>query len=230
MVKASIIVIKYNQPEYEARTIQSIIDYTKFPYDLIAYQNKKGVGLATAWNKMIEPTDSEYICLLNSDVVVTQGWLTKLISGIDTKKKREIVMPTSNRVGGGLKTEPPFSRYETNFKKINDFAKVHWEAIPENERYQETDKISGFCMLFRREIWEQEPFDERFFLFKEDTEWGHRLKKKHGYKFVWAKGVYIHHYHNVSVQKAVNDRELNREKVESNSIAIMEEIVKEGYK
>ena len=53
----------------------------------------KNYGFAEGYNKAIEQIDSKYVVLLNSDVEVTEGWLTPLIDYLNTHPEVAAVQP-----------------------------------------------------------------------------------------------------------------------------------------
>lgn len=53
----------------------------------------KNYGFAEGYNKAIEQVDSEYVVLLNSDVEVTEGWLTPLLDYMDAHPEVAAVQP-----------------------------------------------------------------------------------------------------------------------------------------
>ncbi|KKL70806.1 hypothetical protein LCGC14_2101200, partial [marine sediment metagenome] len=58
--------------------------------------NKKNRGLAATVNRGIEHGENHYICVLNSDVIVTKGWLKKMVLAIEADERNKIVNPCSN--------------------------------------------------------------------------------------------------------------------------------------
>lgn len=45
--------------------------------------NDKNVGVAKSWNKIIRSEDSQYIILINDDIIVDQGWLDSMVYFLD---------------------------------------------------------------------------------------------------------------------------------------------------
>ena len=225
-MKISIIIVKYNQPDYERRTAQSVLKYTHAPYDLIAYQNLKGVGLSKVWNKLVSESNGDYICLLNSDIVVTDHWLERLIECYENGDplKLAVLTPVSNFVGANLSIKVPFDRFETNFQIIDNFAQKLWNEKGPLVEFKKT--LSGYCMFFKRCVWEDVGgFDERFFLYSEDREWFDRVARK-GYILGAASGIYLHHYGSVSIRKSQEDGEISVKKTVSASKKLINEILK----
>ena len=90
-----IIVVKYNYPDIEKDCINSVIKHTNINYHLTIYDNypnNENIGLL--WNKLINRSDAEYVCLLNSDTVVTDGWLEKMHEIVQSGKMH--TLPTED--------------------------------------------------------------------------------------------------------------------------------------
>lgn len=227
-MRTEIILIKYNIPDYEARCISSIMKYTHVPgYSLTAYQNKKGIGLATAWNRLIDKSDAEYICLLNTDTIVTDYWLEHLLDSFKLEDNIGAVSPSSNKAYGVSGIKPPLNDTEKDVDKINDFGQTYWNE--NKDKLISAEMLSGFCFVFPKKVWtDVGGFDERFFLYKEDKEWFLRLKQD-GYRLYCRRGVYVHHYHNVSIRKAHKEREFNNTIIARNSNIIFKKIMEEEH-
>ena len=204
--KVDVIVVKYNQPNFEATTIERVALNTHYPnYTLTAYQNEPGVALSICWNWLIGDSDADYICLLNSDTVVTPGWLTGLMSVFDAVGNVGAVVPSSNKVF--LSEIPiPFPTETTDFQVINKFALEN----AKDAQCISLPTLSGMCVVFPKSLWHEiGGFDEEFYLYGEDTEFFYRMAAQTGKQLIWYKGVYVHHYKAQSVQKAIEDGELD---------------------
>ena len=198
-----IILVKYNQPEIEANTVKAVLAHTEYePYHLTVYQNKKGEALSKCWNKLIARSDADYICLLNTDTVPARGWLTTLMR--TRNGEFGAVVPSSNSAHLS-QIDVPFDRLETNWDVINGFA----STLKEDKKYFILDTASAMCVVFPRWVWKKVTgFDERFFLYCEDTEF---FNKIHNYPLplYWNTGAYVHHYKGQSIAKSHKDGELD---------------------
>jgi GT2 family glycosyltransferase len=204
--KVEIIIVKYNQPEYEANTIASVLHNTNYSnYTLTAYQNPPGIGLAECWNRLIENSDAEYICLLNSDVVVPDMWLTALMNVFNTVPNIGAIVPSSNKVFLS-QIDIPFSHTSRDWDEIQAFA----DTQVRDGRCISLPTLSAMCVIFPKKLWADiGKFDEDFYLYGEDTEFFYRLGQKTGKHLAWYRGVYVHHYKAQSVAKAVEAGELD---------------------
>ena len=124
----SIIILTHNQLEYTRLCIESIYKYTTESYQLILVDNgstdgtveylksvvshkssidshklicnQKNLGFARGCNQGIEEASGSYILLLNNDVVVTDGWLKRMLQCAESDSKIGIVGPMTNFISG----------------------------------------------------------------------------------------------------------------------------------
>lgn len=181
-----IIIVKYGLPYYEWQAVKQLMKVTKHPFHLAVYDNYPGdENLSTVWNRLIDKSNADYICLLNNDTVVSEGWLTELMRIFDNKKDYiGAVGPISNRAGGAQGG--------------------HIKPIPTAGKngIVETHMLSGFCLLFPKEAWQKVGgFDERFKLYGEDNDFCRKLKKM-GYHLYINYNVFIYHFGAKSTPKA----------------------------
>jgi hypothetical protein len=210
-LKTEIVIVKYNVPDYEARTIEAVARHTPGRYTLTAYQNEKGVGLAKCWNRLIACSDADYICLLNSDTVPAKNWLDLLLETFDLLPNVGCVFPSSNNCAVGM-INVPFSIDEKSLGAINDFAVGLRDR--DGTRISTVEVGSATCLLFPRWVWEKAGrFDEEFFLYGEDSEFTHRVRTKLGLSLCWRHAAYVHHYKAKSVGKAIEAFEFDYKEV-----------------
>src|SRR3972149_488967 len=137
MNKCEVIIIRYGLPEMEDACIESVKKNTR-DYELTVYDNfKEKENLGKLWNRLIGQSRCEYICLLNSDTLVTPDWLYNLLEVFEKEFRVGVVGPTTNHSHNEQSMHPTADRYT-----VVDFA-----------RYKGT--ISGFCMVFPKAIWEK---------------------------------------------------------------------------
>ncbi len=218
-----IIVVSYNTPELLKKCINSIRKYTEFSYKLIIVDNnsdsktieylksiegfakiiynKKNYGFGYANNQALLKFDSDYVCFLNSDTIVTEKWLTKLIDALE-KKEAGMVGPVTNFVSSEIQ-EVKFDSLkdlDENDPLLQDFAKNIFKEHS-NESIV-THRLVGFCLLTKREILNQSGyFDDRYEIGNfEDDDLCFRIIQR-GYKLYCVNSVFIYHYGGKSFDK-----------------------------
>lgn len=131
-----------------------------------------------------------HICLLNSDVLVTDHWLDDLV-----KTEAPIVGPVSNAVGNEQTILPNYSMQIDSFRwnTANEFAKQWRDVLL--PRIFHTEFLGFFCVVIRREVFDAiGELDEGFFPGSfEDDDFCERAKCA-GFTLSVARHIYVHHF------------------------------------
>jgi len=168
-----VIIVKYNTPELEKTTIESVLNCTKIPYHLTIHDNYvKDEDLTPLWNKLIERSDADYICLLNSDVIVEDGWLGKMVEVFEKEENIGLVGPVP-------------TRYDWTEGRITS---------TENYLVENTHHVCFFCAVFKKELWKDlGKLDENFPFNKQDVAFN-KVVQKNNIRTVLRKDVRVAHY------------------------------------
>lgn len=180
-----IILIKFNLAELEEKCIESVRRHTNLSrHTLTIYDNyPKKENLAVVWNRLISHSTHEVICLLNNDTLVEQGW--EKMAEVLKDKTVGAVGPVTNNCGG----------LQKNLQK--------------NGQVEEINDLSGFCYLFRKEVWEDVGrFPEDMPFYGQETVFNRKLEDR-GYKLMVDRRVYVHHFKGRSWDKARKRKEIN---------------------
>lgn len=197
-----VIIVRFNLPEIEAQCIESVMRSTRWAYRLHVvdnYEAKEPLGIL--WNRLIDTSPFDHILLLNSDCLVTEGWLTKLMETMATDPQIAVVGPSSNacgtvqRIAAGL---PPAQADAYALTVQDEYRGQHVEA-----------EVSGFCYLLRKDAWEQVGrFSPNFGFYGQETELNIRLRYA-GFKTVWRQDSFVYHHWGASVKAAEEHGELD---------------------
>lgn len=168
--RVEIIMLKFKEaPEIIDKAINRIVHNTDWPFKLTVFDNRPLPGeennrnTSKIWNKLTCDATCRYVLIIDSDAYVPAKkldpcWLTRMMESID---QTGIVIPVSTAPGGAH--QHVSSQAEHGVKSINK------------------DAWSGFCFLFDRErVWRADRFDERFYIYGQDSEWAIRTGKKYG--------------------------------------------------
>ena len=137
-------------------------------------------GFAKGMNRGLKASDAEFACILNNDIIVTEGWLDEMIKVAEGDNAIGIVNPSSNNFGLRAK-DTDLERFARSLRK-------------DSGRWAEMNACVGFCMLIKRQVMKEIGYlDEEYgFAYFEDTDYSRRAQSA-GYKCVMAKGCYVYH-------------------------------------
>lgn len=184
--------------------------------------NKNNLGFAKAVNQGIKnalQNKADYVFLLNPDTLAEKNLLVPLITLIKSDKKIGIVGPI-------LKDEFKAGSVYSLGLKFNKFLgrteHIHVKARPFHIKDEEI--VSGCAMLIKKEVFKRIGFfDERFFLYFEDSDFCLRAKKA-GFKiYVEPKAVVIHKQNSA---KKPSQGIKRKYLVQSNSLFIKKHVAK----
>ena len=93
--------LKYKSPNIEARCLESIFKSTHWPYHLRVVDWRKGTrNMAATWNYLIQQHGHfHYKMFIDSDTVVTDGWLTYMMLLMNRCKDAGVVVPRTDNCG-----------------------------------------------------------------------------------------------------------------------------------
>ena len=173
--EADIYVIDNFSTDGSAAFLQS-----RFP-EVKIIRNNKNYGFAGGYNEGLKKINNEFYCLLNSDVEVTENWITPVLDLFEENPAIAAIQPkilSFNRknyfefagAAGGLMDNLgyPYCRGRI----FNDVEEDKGQYDDETEIFW----ASG-CSLFIRshDFWEQNGFDARFFAHQEEIDLCWRL-------------------------------------------------------
>ncbi len=174
----------------------------EFPQVMLV-ENDDNLGFGKANNQGMRMAKGEYIFLLNSDVIVLEGGVQKLVDYLDTH-------PDATMVGPRLLNEDrtfqlacrrslpnPLNSFLYLFgiskiiksKKIASYKKEYDDPTVT----EPVEGISGAAMMFRRVVFEKTGgFDETFFMYGEDLDLCKQVQDN-GWKTVYVADAQIVH-------------------------------------
>ena len=220
----SIVIVTFSQLAFTRMCLESIRFRTDEPYELIVVdngstdgtieylracgdvkliENADNRGFPAAANQGILASRGRQILLLNNDVIVTTGWLRRMLDALDASPlpppynlspvtcnlPTGLVGPCSNAVGSTQQVEIGYD----DLASLDGFA-WDWGRRHHAQR-DEVERLVGFCLLFRRELVDRVGvLDERFGVGNfEDDDFCLRAKQA-GYRVVIARDTFIHHF------------------------------------
>ncbi len=131
------------------------------------------VGFASANNEGIRRTESELILLLNSDTIVPEGSLDRLIAALRELPNASIVGPKI--VDGAGRAELSYGRMMTPLTELRQKLLLRYASPPRlaamTSKTRRVDWVTAACLLVRRRDAEAAGLlDERYFMYCEDVD------------------------------------------------------------
>ncbi|WP_299163005.1 glycosyltransferase family 2 protein [uncultured Tenacibaculum sp.] len=169
-------------------------------------QNTTNGGYAKGYNDALQHINADIYCLLNSDIEVTQNWLTPILKVFKDEKSTAIVQPKLldfkdktkfeyAGAGGGfidLYGYPycrgrVFNHLETDNGQFNDTTTIFW--------------ASGACLFIRSEVYHHlNGFDEDYFAHQEEIDLCWRAQNE-GYTIKYVGSSTVFHVGGATLQE-----------------------------
>lgn len=150
-------------------------------------RNFANKGFAAANNQAMQLAAGEYFLLLNSDAFVAPGAVAALLAYLRSHSEVGMVGPRLSNEDGSLQRScfrfPTPARAWLENLWVSALLPGHWAAGDyrrwPHDSERRVDWVIGACLLVRREVFEQVGgFDERFFMYAEETDWQRRIRDR----------------------------------------------------
>ena len=164
-------------------------------------KNDRNEGFGFASNQGISAALGDWIVLLNNDVVVTAGWLTRMLRLLESADDIALVGARTNRASGPQQLPDP--SYD-GLDGLQEFAAKYSREHLGEHRF--LTRIVALCAVLRRSaLVEVGGFDPCFWLGNfEDDDLCLRLVRR-GYRIAVADDVYVHHFGSATWRKSKID-------------------------
>lgn len=183
MGMVELVVMLYNEHDMACDMVRDLVKYANYPFKLTVLNNTHQIvpiNFSRIWNKCIRETKCDYICFMDSDVFVMQDWLKRMMESFEDPSI-DLVVPVLDKTSGPqqkAQCAQPYGATET----LNSI-------------------MAAQMVIYRKSLFDAiGNFDERFLLYGQDSEFGHRILKK-GRKGVVRKDVFVHHIGSFSIDK-----------------------------
>jgi len=175
--------------------------------------NNQNYGFAGANNQGIKLAKGEYLLFLNPDTIVHQGALDCLIDFMDDNKGVGACGPKLLNEDGSIQRsarEFPLYRgvlYRFTFLKYFKIFKNSYRSWLmrdfDHKSQRDVDQLMGSALLVRKSIIDKiGGFDERFFMYYEETDWNYRAKKNN-YKIIYVPSTKV--FHKIPIYNPLGD-------------------------
>jgi len=136
---------------------------------------KDNVGVAAALNQAVAASTTEFVALLNNDIELEPGWLSELLAELERH-------PGAASASGKLLRFDDRSRIDAagDVMLWSGVALNRGHGMPDDGSFDTPQAVFAACAgaaLYRRDAFERVgPFDESFFAYLEDIDWGVRAQ------------------------------------------------------
>lgn len=218
-MKLSIIIVNFNTKKLLANCLNSIFAY---PYDeelevlvvdnassdgssemisktypqIKLISNRENLGFSRANNQGIRESKGTYMLLLNSDTEILEGALKAMCEFMDDNPQAgaiscQLLLPDGTPQPFTYGQDPTLSYLIRRI--IRMLSKQKYMHSWTGEGAVETEWVTGACMMVRREAVDSAGYlDENIFMYFEDNEWCHRMRKQ-GWKIYFLPQVRVVH-------------------------------------
>jgi len=220
--KVSLILLSYNSPKMLKETIESVLSRSFYPnFELIIVDNnsdketinvinsyktnkkikiilnKENYGFAKGNNIGTEKSTGDYIVLINNDILVTPGWISRLVFHAN-KPNIGLVGPVTNSIGNEAKINIEYN--PKNVVELESEAKAY--TTSNWNKTLNLNNLAAFCWIISKQNYKKigkldEIFGRGMF---EDDDYCYRVKKEK-LEILCADDVFIHHYGGASFNK-----------------------------
>lgn len=161
-------------------------------------QNESNFGFAKGYNVALEQVEEDYYALVNSDIEVTENWLTPILSIFDAELEIGIIQPKIL----DYKNKEYFEYAGAAGGFIDQFGypfcrgRIFETIEKDNHQYDDEREIfwaSGACFFIRKEIYRRlKGFDDDFFAHQEEIDLCWRAFNL-GYKVKYTSKSVVYH-------------------------------------
>ena len=212
--QASVLVVAHDGEVFTRLTVESVLAETDFPnYELVvvdngstdgtaAYldevaglhpnvrvlRNAENRGFPAATNQALAAAEGSLLVLLNNDVLVTSGWLSRLADHVE-RRGDCLVGPVTNRIGNEAEIAVDYGTW----RELRDFARDR--AARHAGATFPIPTLTMFCLAMPRSVYERlGPLDEQFGVGTlEDDDYSMRARRE-GLALLCAPDVFVHHF------------------------------------
>jgi GT2 family glycosyltransferase len=236
----SIVVAVHDSPEVTLRCLESLevfggdaeilvvddgskLELTRELLDKVCSRNgwrlirhEKALGHSRASEAGVAVSTRPYICLLNSDTVVTQRSWLGILRAFDSAPNIAVVGPSTSHTAGPQVVERALHccHYWSD-EQIWGFAGRYVARHQDEPLVDLPDGVGGFAFFVRRSVWDQlGGFDKALADYGNESEFCRRVTKA-GLRIAWTKASYIHHLGGATYGRTVGAAEIRKRCLEA---------------
>lgn len=212
----SIIVLAYNHLDYTKSCLESILQYTShLNYELITVDNgssdgtgeylnslphtkkvtlQTNAGPVNGFNAGMLVAEGRYTSCISNDFIVTTRWMDNLLACMESDERIGFASPGASSVSNNQQIVCP----ESGLAEMQRFAAAY--NISDPSKWEERVRLLPCVLMVRTDVLTEVGYFDPRFAFGEfaDDDISFRIRRA-GYKLVFAKDTFVHHYGSVTV-------------------------------
>jgi len=149
-----------------------------------AIRNRKNFGVAKAWNQGVKKSKSDYVCIINNDIITGDGWLETMVDLYEKTGNAGIISPGTREGAMDYDFENYSQEYVSRMKGVKEQGFFGWCMLIKSDRFR---KVGYFDESFGTGI-------------GEDTDFYFRLKKA-GFQSLRTGAAFIHHFGSRTIKR-----------------------------
>lgn len=168
-------------------------------------QSPKNIGMGGGNNLGIKEANGEYVLILNPDIHLFRDSIKTMIEHLESRPEIGLIAPKLLNPDKSLQhtcyrwhnfwtpiyRRTALSQFSFARRELRRFLMEDWD----HSTAQEVDWIQGSCFLLPKKVIDQVGhFDDKFFMYFEDTDLCRRIKKA-GYQNVYFPNSEVIHFH-----------------------------------
>ncbi len=168
-------------------------------------RNEKNVGYARGVNQGLAATDTDYVLVINPDIVVEPGAVENLVAAMEAHPDAglagaKLLNPDRTLQHSCRRFYTPaaillrrtfLGRIFPRHRALREHLMLDWD----HATLRDVDWLLGACLLVRRRaLADVGPMDERFFLYFEDVDWCARMHNR-GWRVLYVPAAVMVHHH-----------------------------------
>lgn len=231
MTKLSVITVSFNNEDFIERSIKSVLKFLPDNCEYIILDNGSeddsyrrikqypkvkliksdtNLGFSKGNNKAVKEAGGEYLFFLNPDTEINEDVFTPLLNFYESHSATGLVAPKLIMTDG--KIQPSVKKLPTIWGAFKEYVlgikNSYGEYVPEGDEPIEVEAVYGAAFLIKRELFEKlNGFDERYFMYYEDSDLCRRVRKL-GKKIFYLPRVNLLHLVG-AVKSSANRYQLN---------------------